>query len=116
MSTAIFNTEHAFGYLSTEDKDESFHGYIYLHNACNGLSIVFSPIIGIIRLIASLILMNKLSQVDQDDVSWSVAALHNFLRMQAVRSVFEILCLGIILGTVVDGFMTCKHNRWLCFA
>ncbi|MCC5831785.1 MAG: hypothetical protein JJU12_01935 [Chlamydiales bacterium] len=113
----FIDANHAWGYLSPPDlgaigKDKFFRNCIYLHNGLNAGSIVLSPLAGFIRIITAVFFLFMMRNINQSSTAlFDVDATKRFLKMQAGRGVMELSCLGPILGTVVDGFVTCRRDN-----
>lgn len=110
----VLEGRHAFGYRSLEefpeDSRENLGGYIYAFNILNAASIALSPIIGIIRLLGSFYAYIYVTSSDQKDLLQDKEGVKNYWKMQMVRGGLEVLFLGIILGTVVDGAIMLKNQ------
>ena len=121
----ILDAQHAWGYHWPDDFRNTGWGpkyrkVLYTHNAFNAASIILSPLIGLIRAITAIIVLIilKTKTAGPDGTESEEDGLPEFKRlmwMQLGRAGLELLCLGAILGTVVDGIMTLKHKEMLCF-
>ena len=116
----VVDTSDAWGYHSPDDygsigQDSLFRKYVYFHNGLNAASIVVSPIAGLIRIITAVFLLHEFGTMEQTELDADLAATRRFLKMQAGRGVMELFFLGTILGSLVDGIMTCKHKNLCCF-
>lgn len=118
----IVDTTDAWGYHSPEDfgvavaQNAGFRKLVYLHNGVNAASILLSTLAGIVRIVAAIVLLVNLGNMTQKEARFDLKAAKRFCKMQAGRGVMELFFLGPILGTVVDGVMTCKHKELLCFS
>jgi hypothetical protein len=115
----IVDTQHAWGYHSPEDFPAAsdkplFRKCIYAHDICNAASIFLSPIIGLIRGVVAIFLLIKFNK-DDANPGIDSEATRRFAWMQLGRAGLELLCLGPILGTILDGIMTLKNKKLLCF-
>lgn len=118
----VLDSQHAWGYYCSQDfglaiqAEPRFKHFVCLQNTFNASSILLSPLIGIIRAVVALYALQKLNQIDQDTTLLDLSATKRFFSMSLLRGVLEILCLGIFMGTIVDGLMTCKQKGLCCFS
>ena len=120
IPVTVLDTSGAWGYHSPNDfglikRKRLFRHFIYFHNGLNAASIVVSPLAGLIRIVMALFLLHKVGKMKQRTSIINLAAAKRFLKMEAGRGVMELFFLGIILGTLVDGVMTCKRKNLCCF-
>ena len=116
----LVDTKHAFGYHCPDKfgivgTNPKFRKMLYLHDGLNAASVLLSPLAGIARIITAVVTYLNFNNKNQEKARIDLNAAKRFAIMQGVRGVLEVLCLGVIMGTVVDGIMTMKHNDMLCF-
>lgn len=127
LEHVTLDSSFVFGYHTLEEfskndwKPKGLRSTIYLINVFNGASILLSPLTGIIRIVGALFLciyvnclkILGLNYIEKE--SPDLERVNRFCTVMFIRGVLEVLCLGIILGTVVDGVVTLKNHQMCCF-
>lgn len=117
-----YHTEESLAKAFPEDGRVSMGKAVaWLNNGMNGASVLLSPVIGIIRMIGAIIALNKVdskmpyAEIPQSGEEYVMNVANKgakrYFKMQIARGALELVGLGVILGTVVDGVATVYHQK-----